>query len=49
MDVDRTVSGSDGLEVAGVAPGLAALARINFGPLDPVQILAVATNSAASL
>ena len=49
MDVDRTASGSDGLEVAGVASGLAALARINFGPLDPVQILAVATNAAASL
>jgi PucR C-terminal helix-turn-helix domain/GGDEF-like domain len=49
MEIDRLADGCDDLKVPGVARGLAALAGINFGSLDPVEILAVATNAVATL
>lgn len=49
MDADSTAAEYDELEAAGATSGLAALAQINFGSLDPAEIMAAATDGVPAL
>jgi PucR C-terminal helix-turn-helix domain/GGDEF-like domain len=49
MDADSPIVGYDNFEAIVEVPGLAALARIDFGSLVPLEILAVAGGGAVTL